>query len=115
MRILIIILMLAIPVLSQAGQVYKWRDKNGNVHYSDVEPANQKAQNKTPKKPAGPKPMTEKEAECARLQGYVKVLTDSEVVKMDLNNDGVVEELNSAQRAEQTKLMQERAAASCKE
>ena len=112
MRILIIILMLAIPMLGQAGQVYKWRDKNGNVHYSDIEPNNQKAQNKTVKA-TGPKAMTPKEAECAKLEGYVKVLTDSEIVKMDLNHDGVVEELTDAQRAEQTKAMKERAAASC--
>lgn len=40
--ILLLICLAMIPVAVQAGQMYRWVDKNGKVHYSDTPPADVK-------------------------------------------------------------------------
>jgi len=49
MRALVFVLMLSLPLAGNAAEVYKWRDKDGNIHYSDVEPPKQTAQRKVVK------------------------------------------------------------------
>ena len=49
MRALVLILMFSFPLMCNAGQVYKWRDNTGNIHYSDVEPTKLQAQRKVVK------------------------------------------------------------------
>ena len=40
MRQLIVILMLLLPTITCAGQLYKWKDAAGKVHFSDRPPEN---------------------------------------------------------------------------
>lgn len=119
MRIFIIILLFSLPMLCNAGQVYKWRDKNGNIHYSDVEPADQKAQRKTLKaekaKELAPvaAPLTEKQISCERARTNLKILATREIVQMDLDKDGKAEELSAEQRAQQSTAMQKAVDSNC--
>lgn len=117
MRILLIILMFGLPILCGAGEVYKWRDKYGNIHYSDVEPDNKQTAKRKIIKASGPKALTEEESkkatDCQRARSNIATLTESEVVRMDLNNDGVAEELSKEQREQQIKSMQAVATANC--
>ena len=110
MRVLIFIFILSLPVLCSAQQVYKWRDKSGNTHYSDVEPADQNAQRKLVKGKdtalAPEKVLSENEIACERAKQNLTILATREFVDMDLNNDGKTERLTSEQRAQQTKVMQ---------
>lgn len=113
MRVLIFIFIFSLPALCSAQQVFKWRDKNGNTHYSDVEPASQNAQRKVLKAPPQNKVLTESELACERAKLNLKVLTESEIVQMDLNNDGKLEQLNTEQRAQQTEVMKTAIKAKC--
>lgn len=106
MRVLIFICMLCLPDLCSAQQVYKWRDKYGNIHYSDVEPASQDAQRKVVKAQPREKAQTDSEIACERAKQNLKVLAESETVQMDLNNDGKLELLTTKQRAQQTAAME---------
>ena len=117
MRLLIFIFMLSLPALCSAQQVYKWRDKNGNIHYSDVEPASQNAQRKVVKgkdpAPAPRKEPTENEIACERAKQNLNILATREFVDMDLNNDGKTERLTKEQRAQQTVAMEAAVKAKC--
>lgn len=117
MRILITIFLLVLPLLCSAGQVYKWRDKYGNIHYSDVEPANQNTQRKDVKttipKETAPVVLTDKQIACERARNNLKALAESETVQMDLDNDGKAELLTDAQRAQQTTAMEAAVTANC--
>jgi len=116
MRALVLILMISFPLLCHAGEIYKWRDKDGNIHYSDVEPAKQAAERKVVK-PKHTKPLTSYEiAEKARTdkaancetakKNYSSISNASNArVMMDLNNDGKAEVLTPEQRSAQTELM----------
>lgn len=114
MRILIFIFILSLPVLCDAGQVYKWRDRDGNVYYSDVEPNNQSTQRKIVKaKDPIPAPLTAKELACERARNNIKTLAESDTVQMDLDKDGKLELLSAEQRAQQMKAMEAAVAANC--
>ena len=126
MRILILVLIFALPGICHSGEVYKWRDKNGNIHYSDVEPPKQQAERKVVKSKTD-KPLTaeqlaakEKAAEAARkaaacefAQSRMKIITGSSNITMDLNNDGVPETLTPAQRAAQADLIKAEVTVQC--
>ncbi len=117
MRVLIFFCILSLPALCSAQQVYKWRDKYGNMHYSDVEPPAQNAQRKVVKgkdpAPAQKKMPTENEIACERAKQNLTVLSTREFVDMDLNNDGKTERLTSEQRAQQTAAMEAAVKAKC--
>lgn len=117
MRIFIFVYLLLLPALCDAGQIYKWRDKYGNVHYSDVEPATQNAQRKAVKgkdpAQADKKAPTENEIACMRAKQNLEVLATREFVDMDLNKDGKTERLTTEQRAQQTEAMQAAVKAKC--
>lgn len=120
MRALVLILMICFPLFGNASEVYKWRDKAGNIHYSDVEPAKQNAQRKTVKnkiaKALSPEEqaakdkadkLTAKTASCDVAKKNVVTISDAKITKisMDLNGDGKPEELTPEQRTAQTEIM----------
>ncbi len=118
MRIFVFVLVLLFPLLSHAAEVYKWRDKDGNIHYSDVEPAKQSSERKVVKakdgKPLTPEQLAAKEkadkaklrkAECDKAKANVTTISGTGKILMDLNNDGKPEELTPEQRASQTEIM----------
>ena len=117
MRVLIFICLLSLPALCAAEQVYKWRDKYGNIHYSDVEPATQNTQRKVIKgkdpAPAPKKVPTENEIACERAKQNLTILATREFVEMDLNKDGKTELLTTEQRAQQTVAMKAAVKAKC--
>ena len=126
MRTLVLILMISFPLLSSAAEVYKWRDKDGNIHYSDVEPAKQTAQRKVVKatdgKPLTPEQLAAKEkadkakarqAECDKAKANVAIISGKGKVLMDLNNDGKPLELTPEQRASQTELLKAAVVINC--
>ena len=120
MRALVLMLMICYPLLGTAAEVYKWRDKNGNIHYSDVEPAKQSAQRKTVKNKTT-KALTPEEqaakakadktaaktAACDSAKKNVATITDTKYSKisMDLNGDGKPEDITPEQRTAQTEVM----------
>ena len=112
MRLLVLILILCLPVIGSAGQVYKWRDKYGTTHYSDIEPVDQSAQRKSIKAKRV-KALSPKEMACENARNNLKTFANSSVVQMDLNNDGVLEDLSAEQIAQQTKAMQAAVVANC--
>jgi hypothetical protein len=120
MRILLLILLLSFPLLCNAAEVYKWRDKDGNIHYSDVEPPKQNALRKVVKnKPAkvlSPAEQAAKEkadkvaanaAACDGAKKNVAAISDTKnvIITMDLDGDGKSEEITAAQRTTQTERM----------
>lgn len=109
MRLLVLILILCLPMIGSAAQVYKWRDKNGNMHYSDIEPSNQGAQRISIKAKTLP---VENET-CLHARDNLKTFANNDRVQMDLNNDGTPEDLTAEQIAQQTEAMQAAVAASC--
>lgn len=126
MRILIFILMLGFPFLCHAGQVYKWRDKDGNIQYSDVEPAKESSQRKVVKAKDA-KPLTAEEkaakdkadkaaarkAECDKAKANVATISGTSKILMDLDKDGKPEELTPEQRASQTEVMKAAVTINC--
>jgi Domain of unknown function (DUF4124) len=121
MRILIFILVLCLPALCCASQVYKWRDQSGNIHYSDIEPIDQTAQNKRIK-PSGPKPVTPDQAKLASqkalcdaaTKNYVAISNpNNTVIKMTLGDDGISKALTPEQRVTQTEILKARVTISC--
>jgi hypothetical protein len=71
-----------------AGDVYKWVDKNGNVHYGDkprqsaeqveVKPGSGTGQ---PANPDAAKAEAERAAQCERMKAKVKTYKDASTVK----------------------------------
>ena len=128
MRALVLMLMICFPLLGNAAEVYKWRDKNGNIHYSDVEPAKQSAQRKTVKNKTA-KALTPEEqaakakadkaaaktAACDSAKKNVATITDSKYtsISMDLNGDGKPEDITPEQRAAQTEVMKAAVTINC--
>jgi len=126
MRILVMILILSFPLLSSAAEVYKWRDKDGNIHYSDVEPAKQTTERKVVKakdgKPLTPEQLAAKEkadkakarqAECEKSKANVALISGNGKILMDLNNDGKPVEITPEQRASQTELLKAAVVINC--
>jgi hypothetical protein len=126
MRTLVFILMLCFPFLCTAGQVYTWRDKDGNIHYSDVEPTKQTTQRKMVKakdaKPLTPEQQAAKDkadkdlirkAECDKAKANVATISGTGKILMDLNKDGKPEELTPEQRASQTEVMKAAVTINC--
>lgn len=128
MRALVLMLMICFPLLGTAAEVYKWRDKDGNIHYSDVEPAKQSAQRKTVKnktiKPLTPEEQAAKAkadktaaktAACDGAKKNVATITDAKNTKiaMDLNGDGKPEDITPEQRATQTEVMKAAVTINC--
>ena len=129
MRVLVLILMIGFPLLSSAAEVYKWRDKDGNIHYSDVEPAKQNTQRRVVK-PKTTKALTPAElaakdkadkdaarkALCDESKKNVATISDpanAGKLSMDLNNDGTPEILTPAQTAAQAERMKAVATINC--
>lgn len=128
MRAFVLILMFSFPLFCNAAEVYKWRDKDGNIHYSDVEPPKQDAQRKSVKARQA-KPLTADEqaakekadklalqkAACDKAKQNVATITDARNtrISMDLDNDGKPEELTAEQRAAQVERMKATATLSC--
>jgi Domain of unknown function (DUF4124) len=128
MRAFVLILMICFPLLGNAAEVYKWRDKNGNIHYSDVEPAKQAAQRKTVKnksvKPLTPdeqaakakaEKVAAKTAACDGAKKNVATITDpnNKIISMDLDGDGKSEDITPEQRAAQTEVMKAAVTINC--
>jgi len=120
MRALVLILMICFPLLGTTAEVYKWRDKDGNIHYSDVEPAKQSAQRKTvknkttkvltPEEQAAKDKADKAAAKVAACDGAKKnaaAITDvkNTRITMDLDGDGKPEEITPEQRTAQTERM----------
>jgi len=126
MRALVLILMLSFPLLCNAGEVYKWRDKDGNIHYSDVEPSKQTTERKVVKAKDG-KPLTPeqqaakdksdkakvRQAECDKAKANVATISGTGKILMDLNGDGKPEEITPEQRASQTEVMKAAVVINC--
>ncbi len=126
MRALVLILMLSFPLLCSAGEVYKWRDKDGNIHYSDVEPPKQPTERKVVKAKDG-KPLTPeqqaakdkadkakvRQAECDKAKANVTTISGTSKILMDLNGDGKPEEITPEQRASQTEVMKAAVVINC--
>ncbi|MGH8052094.1 MAG: DUF4124 domain-containing protein [Arenimonas sp.] len=128
MRTLLFIMMLGFPFLANAGEVYKWRDKDGNIHYSDVEPAKQTVQRKvvknknakalTPAEEAA-KAKAERDAthQAACDQAKLNVATISDPkntnINMDLDGDGKPEPITAEQRTAQTERMKANVTINC--
>jgi membrane-bound lytic murein transglycosylase len=120
MRTLVFILMLSFPFLCNAGEVYKWRDKDGNIHYSDVEPPKQTVQRKVVKN-KNAKALTPAEqaakakadkvaaqkAQCDQSKQNVATISDAKytTISLDVDNDGKPDVLTPEQRAAQTERM----------
>lgn len=128
MRTLVFVLMLSLPLAGNAGEVYKWRDKDGNIHYSDVEPPKQTAQRKvvknknakalTPAEQAAKEKADKaaaKQAACDGAKRNVSAITNpaNTRITMDLDGDGKSEELTAEQRAVQTERMKANATINC--
>lgn len=120
MRAFLIIAMFCLPLVCDAGEVYKWRDKAGNIHYSDVEPPKQTAQRKVVK-PKNAKALTAEEqaakdkadkaaaktAACDGAKKNVATISDAKNARitMDLDGDGKPEDITPEQRVAQTEIM----------
>lgn len=126
MRALVLILMLSFPLLCSAAEVYKWRDKDGNIHYSDVEPSKQSTERKVVKAKDG-KPLTPeqqaakdkadkakvRQAQCDKAKANVATISGTGKILMDLNGDGKPEEITPEQRASQTEVMKAAVVINC--
>ncbi|MEO8002269.1 MAG: DUF4124 domain-containing protein [Arenimonas sp.] len=126
MRALVLILMFSFPLLCNAGEVYKWRDKDGNIHYSDVEPPKQPTERKVVKakdgKPLTPEQLAAKDkadktkirqAECDKAKANVATISGTGKILMDLNHDGKPQEITPEQRASQTEVMKAAVVINC--
>lgn len=128
MRVLLLVSMFIFPMLCHAGEVYKWRDKDGNIHYSDVEPPKQTTQRKVVKNPnakvltpeelankAKAEKVAAQKAACDQAKLNVSMISDSKnaTINMDLDGDGKPEPLTAAQRAAQAERMEAAVTINC--
>jgi hypothetical protein len=127
MRVLVLLLMISFPLLCNA-EVYKWRDKDGNIHYSDTQPPTQTVQHKivknktakalTPEQQAAKDKADKAAAKTAACDGAKKnvaTISDAKNTKitMDLNGDGKPEDITPEQRAAQTEVMKAAVTINC--
>lgn len=104
------LLLVALPVVS--GELYKWTDANGVVHYSDAPPPAGQYQTRTIKQPvasAGNDEQSTKapaeSANCTIARGNLALLQGDQPVGADTDKDGTPDStLTPEQRANQTKL-----------
>lgn len=104
------LLLVALPAVS--GELYKWTDANGVVHYSDAPPPAGQYQTRTIKQSvasAGNDEQStkapEESANCTIARGNLALLQGDQPVGADTDKDGTPDStLTPEQRANQTKL-----------
>lgn len=106
---------------AQAGELYKWTDDQGQVHYTDRPPENTEFEKREVRsEPDSPPQEAVAEAaketpECERARQNLKTLTESTQVSMDLDGDGTPEALDEAARTAQRERMQTLIGQLCKQ
>ena len=100
----VLLVAFALPAAA-AEQLYRWKDENGVVHYTDSPPPSGReyetrtvvAVPDTPPAPA-PAPVAEPSARCLQARANLQVFDTSEGVSMDTDGDGVEEQLEGEVR-----------------
>jgi hypothetical protein len=108
MRTLLLLCLAGLCLPLAAGEMYKWTDEKGRVHYSDKPPPEgvkaesrelPKAADSTP--PPTSEALAPPSAACLQAQNSLNTLMQNSNVAMDLNGDGDAEKLDEATRQAQ--------------
>lgn len=117
MRLLIVIPMLLVCALASAAEVYKWKDKDGRVHYGDRPKRGAQSVIVTPASGSGVPSATEgnrqaREAECqktrAKYENYRRAPSISEI-----DNLGKQREYTPAEREQFLAMTEKKVAELC--
>jgi hypothetical protein len=99
----IFVLLLGLPLAGlpwsqgSAGEIYKWTDDKGKVHYSDKPPEQTEFERRAipsePQRPQSTAAAPPPTPECALARKNLDTLENNPVVLMDTNGDGEAERL----------------------
>jgi hypothetical protein len=106
MRLLMLMLLVAIALPAAGQQLYRWKDDNGVVHYTDSPPPGKSFETREfvpePDRPAtaaapavAPAAPSER---CLQARANLQVFDTSEGISMDTDGDGIEEELQGEVR-----------------
>jgi hypothetical protein len=108
MRPLMLMLLVAIALPAAGQQLYRWKDENGVVHYTDSPPADKTYETRaivpdpdppaTVAAPAAAPPPAAPSERCLQARANLQVFDTSEGVSMDTDGDGVEEQLQGQAR-----------------
>ena len=112
----IAITMLAAAAAAQAGEVYKWKDKDGHVHYGD-RPKHESVQTlEVPDSPAldpaAAKAQADREADCQRKKAQLETYRNAPSIS-ETDNLGKTREYSEAERLQFIALTEKKVAEAC--
>jgi hypothetical protein len=105
MRLLLLMLLVAIALPAAGQQLYRWKDDNGVVHYTDSPPPDKSFETREfvpePEQPAATAPAAPTAApseRCLQARANLQVFDTNETVSMDTDGDGIEEQLQGEVR-----------------
>lgn len=117
MRFLIALSVLLVCAAASAGDVYKWKDKDGRVHYGDQPKHDAEAVNVTPGSGTG-EPSEDlakqqaREAECQKRRAQVETYRKAPGIS-EVDSLGKSREFSPAEREQFIALQEQKAQAAC--
>jgi hypothetical protein len=106
MRLLLLTLIAILAMPAAAQQLYRWKDDNGVVHYTDQAPTDREFETRNVvNDPPAPveAPVAEQDTppsgRCLQARANLQVFESSDDVSMDLDGDGVPERLDAVAHA----------------
>ena len=115
MRLTIAIAIAVFATAAQAGEVYKWKDKDGKVHYGD-RPKHEAQALDVPDAPvldpAAEKAQADRAAECARKKAQLETYRAAPSIS-ETDNLGKTREYTEAERQQFIALTEKKVAEAC--
>lgn len=115
MRFTIVAFLALAAVAAQAGEVYKWKDKDGRIHYGDRPKHGAQAVDipvAPPLDPAAEKAVADRAAECARKRKQLETYRSAPSIS-ETDNLGRTREYSEAERQQLIAQTEKKMAEAC--
>ena len=115
MRVITVAFLALVAVAAQAGEVYKWKDKDGRTHYGDKPKHGAQAVDipvAPPLDPAAEKAAADRAAECARKRKQLETYRSAPSIS-ETDNLGRTREYSEAERQQLIAQTEKKVAEAC--
>lgn len=115
MRFMIVTVLTLAAAVAQAGEVYKWKDKDGRIHYGDRPKAGAQALDipvADPLDPAAEKAQADRAADCQRKKAQLETYRAAPSIS-ETDNLGRTREYTEAERQQFLALTEKKMAEAC--